>query len=257
MTPLEHALDLAARGRRVFPMNPATKRPRCEHGKDDATTDAAKLRQWFTRPGSVPAVATGTASDIAVLDIDRQHGGEIWWNEHRTRLPETEAYRTKNGGLHLVFRYRPEARTVPLGDIAPGIELRGDGASAIYWPAAGLPILSDAVPAPLPQWLIPPPKAAWTPPAAAPWAGDDHRARAYGMAALRRAIDRVATAAPGTRNQTLNAETYGLLRLTDCGGLHAGEVAEAMAHAGLAAGLGRKEIEATLRSALTARGGAA
>lgn len=252
MAPLAHAVSLADRNIPVFPMIAVDKRPACKHGVKDATCDAETIRGWFgRRRGIIPAIATGAPSSITVLDIDRQHGGGGWWSENREALPNTFTYRTRSGGLHLWFQHHPEARTRP--NVGPGVEIRSTGASAIYWPAAGLPILMDVDVAPLPIWLLPPPKAAWTPPAAEPWRGDDRKARRYAEGALRHAIERVASATTGTRNATLNAETFGLMRFVGEGSLTASEVAEAMAHAGLAAGLDRREIEGTLRSALSAR----
>lgn len=252
-SPLDHALTLAERGFCVFPMNPATKSPICAHGTYDASRNPETIRRWFSRSGPVPAIATGEPSGISVLDIDKQHDGLTWWEANRHRLPETWAWRTRSGGLHVAMKHRPELRTVSHGEIGEGIEIRSTGVSAIYWPATGLPVLCSAEPADWPDWLTPPPKPTWTPPPAAPWAGDDRAARRYALGALKRAIEAVAGAAPGTRNATLNRETFTLLRLVDQGGIHAGEIAEAMASAGLAAGLARREIEGTLKSALGAR----
>jgi Bifunctional DNA primase/polymerase, N-terminal len=245
------ALALAAEGRAVFPMT-AAKRPTCRHGVKDATTDPQIILELFRVNSAVlVAVATGTPSGISVLDVDQQHGGLTWWSANRDRLPPTLAYRSRSGGLHAWFVHRPGLRTCILAD---GVERRAEGASAIYWPASGLPVLCDAPPAPWPEWLAPPPPPAWTPPVAASWQGDDRRARRYAEAALRRGIEAVAGAAPGTRNAALNKETYALLRLAEAGGTSPGEVAEAMAHAGLAAGLPVREVQATLTSAIRARG---
>lgn len=253
---LQIALDLAAAGRAVFPVS-TDKTPRCPRGHLAASTDPAVIRAMHRDFGFVLiGIATGERSGISALDIDNKPGGMEWFAANRHKLPATRTHRTRSGGLHLWFKHRAGLRS-SVSTIAPGIDIRADAGSCIWWPAAGLPVLSAGPLAEWPEWLVPPPKPAWTPPAAAPWAGDDHRARTYGLAAMRRAVDRVATAAPGTRNATLNAETYGLLRLASTGGLSAAEVAEAMAHAGLAAGLDRREIEGTLTSALKARGSAA
>ena len=247
---LAAAFTLAADGRAVFPMTFA-KRPACAHGVHDASREPAVIRRLFAARGAaLVAIATGTPSGIAVLDVDRQHGGAAWWREHRGQLPRTFAYRSRSGGMHLWFLHRAGLRTCVL---AEGVERRGEGASAIYWAAAALPILSAAPPAPWPDWLEPPPRPAWTPPPAPAWRGDDHRARRYAEAAMRRGIEAVATAAPGARNATLNRETFGLLRLVETGGTTAGEIAKALAHAALAAGLPAREVQATLTSALRAR----
>jgi hypothetical protein len=255
-SPIGHALALAARGVACFPMTSHKTPLKDSHGVKDASTDPSRLHDLFATPrAELVAIATGEPSGVSVLDIDKQHDGLRWWEENRHRLPETFAYRTRSGGVHLWFRHRPELRTIAIGQIGPGIEIRSTGSSAIYWPSIGLETLSDAPPADWPDWLLPPPKPAWTPAPAPAWQGDDHAARRYALAAMRRGIEAVAGAAPGTRNAALNRECYSLLRLTETGAIHAGEIAEAMAHAGIAAGLDRSEIEATLRSALSARAG--
>ena len=244
------ALALAAQGRAVFPMN-RHKHPVCRHGVKDATRDPDVISRLFAAHGAVlVAVATGEPSGISVLDIDRQHNGATWWGANRDKLPATFCYRSRSGGLHLWFLHRPGLRTCTLSE---GVERRGEGASAIYWPSTGLPILSVADPAPWPNWLEPPPRPAWIPPVAAPWTGNDRRARAYAEAALARGIRAVAAAPSGFRNATLNKETYGLLRLAETGGTSVAGVAEAMAHAGLAAGLPSREVQTTLASAIRAR----
>jgi hypothetical protein len=72
---------------------------------------------------------------------------------------------------------------------------------------------------------------------------------------MRNAIAEVASAGAGTRNDRLNQATYGLLRLVSAGAVTSGEIAGAMAHAGIAAGLPAIEVERTIASALAARGG--
>ena len=245
---LAAALALAADGRPVFPMT-AQKRPTCQHGVKDASTDPTEIWRMFAARGTaLVALATGTPSGISVLDIDRQHGGGAWWQANRDRLPATFTYRTRSGGLHLWFLHRPGLRTCIL---AEGVERRGEGASAIYWPAAGFPMFCDAAPAPWPQWLEPPPPA-WEPPPAPSWQGDDRRARRYAEAALACGIRAVAAAGEGSRNATLFREAAGLLRLTEAGGTTAAEIAAAMAHAAMAAGLPSREVQATITSALRA-----
>jgi hypothetical protein len=253
---LAAALDLAKRGVACFPMTNAKTPLKGSHGVRDASTDPRRLAELFAdRRAELVAVATGQPSNISVLDIDAQHNGLVWWQENWRRLPPTFTYKSRSGGLHLWFRHHPDLRTIPIGAIGAGIEARSTGASAVYWPATGLPILSGAPPADWPSWLMPPPRPAWTPPPAPAWAGDDRKARAYATAALRKAIEKVAGAGSGARNSTLNSETYGLMRLVPTGAITPAEICEAMAHAGLAAGLDRAEVQATLRSVLQARGG--
>ncbi len=252
---LRHALALAARGWATYPATNRKGPLRGSHGVKDATRDPDRLRELFARPGVVLlAIATGRPSGISVLDIDHQYGGMDWWRENRERLPPTLAWRTRSGGLHVVFRHRPELRTVGLGVIGRGIEIRATGASVVYWPAIGAAIECNAEPARWPDWLLPPPRPALAPPPLAAWCGNDRRARAYAEGALANAIRRVASAPPGTRNATLNGQAFALSRFAVDGSLSAEEIAYALASAASRAGLDSGEVVATLKSALAAGG---
>lgn len=249
--PFRVAVTLAQLGLKVFPVS-RDKRPRCPKGHLAASSDPHVVAALHEHCGFVlVGVATGEPSGVSVLDIDRKDSARAWWAENRMKLPLTRTHRTRGGGLHLWFIHEPGLRS-SVGRIAPGIDVRASRSSCIWWPGADFPVLCEADPAPWPGWLRPLPKPTWTPPAAETWHGSDVKGRRYALAALRHAIERVATAAPGTRNDTLNSETFGLTRLTVSGALAPEEIAEAMAHAALAAGLERLEIEATLRSALSA-----
>jgi hypothetical protein len=148
------ALALAAMGYAVFPCR-ADKRPATPHGFKDAAGDPAAVRDlWFRYPGALIGIATGTVSDLAVLDIDAKHGGADWWKAHKDRLPITRVIRTRSGGLHLWFRHGPGLRC-SASAIAPGIDVRADGGYVIAWHTAGFPVLRDSPLAPWPEWLRP------------------------------------------------------------------------------------------------------
>jgi hypothetical protein len=94
-------------------------------------------------------VSTGFVSGVDVLDIDAKHiEARQWWGTHRDRIPATRVHRTRSGGLHLLFRHAPYVGC-SVGRIALGIDVRGDGGYAIWWPTAGFPVLQDA---PLATW---------------------------------------------------------------------------------------------------------
>ena len=254
---IDAALSLAEDGWAVFPMTRHKTPLKGSRGARDASCDPGRIREMFARPGAeLVAIATGRASGVSALDIDRQHGGLDWLRENITRLPETLAWRTRSGGVHLIFWHRPELRTTPLGKIGKGIEIRASGASVIYWPAQGFEYLCAGQIARWPDWLLPPPRPTYSPPPPAAWLGSDRRARAYAEVALRRSIEAVATAAPGTRNAALNASAFALSRFAADGSLSAGEIAYALASAATAAGLDARETAATLKSALRAGGAA-
>ncbi len=248
---LQIALALAAGGCAIFPVN-QNKSPRCLRGHLAATSNPDEIKGLHARfRFLLIGVATGTLSGLAVLDIDRP-AGLPWWRENRHRLPATRTHRTRGGGLHLWFRHRPGLRS-SVARIAPGIDVRADGGAAIWWPAAGLPVLADATPVDWPDWLLPPPKPTSPPRLGSP-DGTPAYASRFAAAALRRAADRVRSAGPGTRNHTLNAEAFSLARFVSAGELAATEIARELAAAAALAGLEGPEILATIRSGMRAGG---
>lgn len=137
------------------------------------------------------------------------------------------------------------------GRIAPGVDIRASGGYVVWWPAAGLPIENPATVAEWPAWLLDilAPRSQARPVTALPILG-----KGYAVAALRRAVDAVGRATPGTRNDTLNREAFGLSRFAFSGTLDAQCIANALATAGLAAGLPEREVRGTLASAFRAAG---
>jgi hypothetical protein len=256
INPLARALELAAAGLACFPCRVHDKTPAWSGGFKAASTDPAVLETMFQGRRLLIGVATGAVSGIDVLDLDARNGADSWWTEHRDLLQATRVHRTRSGGLHILFRHA-EGLRCSAGRLAPGCDVRADGGYVIWWPASGLPVLSDAPLAKWSAWLLdslnppgPPPLPRW--PAVPPGVGSGRRCR-YAIAALHRAAQRVATASTGVRNTTLNAECFALARfIPDTLGVH--EVACALADAARTAGLTLAEIERTLLSALRAGG---
>lgn len=87
------------------------------------------------------------------------------------------------------------------------------------------------------------PRTRSTPPISAP---------RYALAALRSATDRVRSAPEGDRNARLNREAFALGRFVAADMLARADVEDSLAAAARDAGLGEREIAATLRSALDA-----
>ena len=61
--------------------------------------------------------------------------------------------RTRSGGRHLLFNHALGLRC-SAGRVAPGVDVRADGGYVIWWPRAGLRVLSDAPVADWPGWLL-------------------------------------------------------------------------------------------------------
>jgi hypothetical protein len=98
------ALAVAASGLPVFPCN-SDKKPIVEDGFKSATRDPERISEMFSRPGAaLIGVPTGQITGRVVIDVDPQHGGDVWFNENQHVIPPTLTYGTPSGGWHLVFR---------------------------------------------------------------------------------------------------------------------------------------------------------
>jgi hypothetical protein len=158
---LNAALELAKQGLACFPVrlvhlpnDEIKKVPATPHGFKNASTNQQHLcATWRKYPGPVVGIATGTISNIDILDIDIKPEGRQWWAQNRHRIPSTRTHRTRSGGLHLVFQHAAGLCN-SAGRINRGIDTRGDGGYCIWRPASGLPVLSDAPIAPWPDWLL-------------------------------------------------------------------------------------------------------
>ncbi len=174
---LDAALAYARRGWPVLPLHTPTasgcscgradcqsigKHPRTLNGVKDATTDEAKIQEWWARwPDANVAIATGAASGLAVLDVDPRNGGDKTLAALVARygaLPATLTAMTGGGGKHLVFSKPGGLRGRTVG---PGLELKGDGGYIVAAPSlhkSGQRYAWDKAPlsadvAPLPDWL--------------------------------------------------------------------------------------------------------
>ena len=243
---LKAALELARPGLAVFPCG-RNKHPCTQNGFLDATKDAATVQElWRRHGGPLVGVRTGAISGVDVLDLDAKHSdARNWWHAHRAELPVTRVHRTRGGGLHLVFRHAQGLRC-STSKLAHGIDVKGDDGCAIWWPAAGLPILHEGPPAPWPSWLL----AQLKPPAPQPPSRlvipDDRR--------LRQLLRRVATAHEGERNAITYWASCRFGEMVATGLISTREAEALIIDAAMAAGLPRSEAIATARSGLRIAG---
>jgi hypothetical protein len=237
------ALALVEQGLPCFPCR-ADKRPATPAGFKDATCDHDVLRElWRCHPGPLVGVPTGEISALDILDIDPRHRGDGWFAEHQHRLLPTRVHRTRSGGLHLLFQHEPGLRC-SAGRIAPGVDVRASGGYVIWWPAAGIPVLSDRPLAAWPDWLIvqlsSAPRSA-TPRITVP---DGH--------AMMRLVQLVASARPGERNNLTYWAACRAGEMVASGLLGADAATAVIAEAATRAGLPRAEAERTARSGIRA-----
>lgn len=269
----DQAFAYAERGWPVLPLHASTpdgcscrrsacpkpgKHPRTRRGVKDASTDPGQLGVWWQRwPVANVGIATG---ELVVIDVDSLEGRRALERLQRAHelLPETLRARSARGE-HFYFAADGRAVASSVGRIGAGLDVRASGGYIVAPPsrhASGQRYAwsTRAEVAPLPGWLAdllapPTPRAAVPPPAgdlAAP------RARRYLEAALAGELERVATARPGTRNDTLNRAAFRLGQLAGAGLGTLDELAGPLLDAALRAGLTEHEAMATVRSGLRA-----
>ncbi|TQI74063.1 bifunctional DNA primase/polymerase-like protein [Bosea sp. AK1] len=122
MTILGHALAMAARGFRCFPLLDGSKRPRVKSWPEEATSDPAIIRSWFAAwPDSNYGVAAGEG--VLILDVDASKNGYAALLD--IDLPPTLTVKTPGGGEHQYFSGPDVANSVDR--IAPGLDVRSAG----------------------------------------------------------------------------------------------------------------------------------
>jgi Bifunctional DNA primase/polymerase, N-terminal len=260
----------AAHGWPVLPLRPGGKEPLgalAPHGVKDATCDAGVVRSWWAQ---CPTANIGLACGVNcwVLDVDGEEGKATLAGlqaRHGT-LPPTVASLTGSGGWHLFFAL-PSGRVVrnSVRRLGPGLDTRSLGGYVVLPPSihpSGRPYAFAPGTEPwavglasAPAWLLdlldpPPPLRPIVVPAVGSF-GLSGNGR-YALAALRRGVERVARAATGARNETLNAEAFSLARFAATGELDREALFLSLAAAAEVAGLPRREIVATLKGALRA-----
>ena len=284
---LRSALAAAVHGWHVFPCAVGGKRPALRgNWQDLATTSPDQIRDWWARAPYNIGIACGP-SGLVVIDLDMPHddedddeeaaagalfplsGADILSglaSQRGERYPGgTYIVDTPSGGCHLYFSTgSPSAGGDPrlrnsAGVVGPHIDVRADGG---YVVAAGSRISGRAYtargrrePSPLPSWLARLIRDSYEPPAVPPQRSpvtDGAQGRAYAMAALRTETERVASARPGTRNDTLNRAAFSLGQLVAAGLIPPIPVITSLIDAARHAGLPEGEAVRTVRSGMEA-----
>jgi|GEM_PF-1608589 len=260
MTLLDAALAFAAQGVAVFPCKPGEKVPACAHGCKDATTDPEQIRAWWTRnPDFNVAIATGSASKMAVADLDVKDGANgldslLTLEPHP--LPTVCAW-TPHDGCHRYHLMNGEP-VRNRANVVPGVDVRGEGGYVLAPPSVvdGKPYrwhtgaaLGELELAPVPEWMLEPKRQERQ--AVPPRTTRIGETTRYGRAALDRELAALRSAQVGERNETLNRCAFALSGLVKGGEIDPSDAGELRATA-LAVGLEPKEVEKTLRSAYDA-----
>ena len=112
------------------------KHPHTEHGFQDATTDPARIAEWWQKWRNANiGVPTGALTGLLVVDVDPRNGGDDSLEELLVKhgsFPETPKQVTGGGGRHFLFGY--DGGRVPK-NLADGIDLKGDGGYIVVAPS--------------------------------------------------------------------------------------------------------------------------
>ena len=135
------AARFAAAGVPVFPCVPGEKRPLVARGFHDATADPLQVAGWWSRwPSANIGIPTGAVSGVEVVDVDvhptgtgfpafreaHRHGHAAGW---------AALVRTPSGGLHAYYPAHPD-RAQPSWQAARAhVDFRGDGGYIIAPPS--------------------------------------------------------------------------------------------------------------------------
>jgi bifunctional DNA primase/polymerase-like protein/AAA domain-containing protein/primase-like protein len=151
----EAALSIARQGWPVFPCRPTTKEPysmkeffqifgpNCKwgHGFKDATTDEKIIKLWWTQwPNAMIAVPMGKLTGAFCVDLDKKNninGVQTWANLQKDfgSCSPTRMHLTPSSGQHHLFQWLEGIVNIPLGKLADGIEIKGEGGYIIVPPS--------------------------------------------------------------------------------------------------------------------------
>lgn len=173
----QEALDLAEKGFRVFPVFEPTakgcsckqgeicenagKHPRVSQWQKVATTDKAQIKEWFQKwQRANIGIATGKGSNVIVLDVDANKGGDVSLSElfGDSDLPETLTAKTGNG-FHFFFQIVENIdiknSVVKIGE---GLDIRGENGFVVASPSLHregnrYSWMNETKPCPLPDFL--------------------------------------------------------------------------------------------------------
>jgi hypothetical protein len=246
-----HALAYAALGWPVFPC--AGKVPRTSHGCLDATVDIDTIEGWWSRwPNANLGIATG--QNVTVVDLDDTYAKQAWFELVGRKLV-TPVSKTSRG-WHVWLAGSDLANSA--SRLAPHVDIRGRGGYVVAPPSLHpsgaryewLVHPDDVELAPVPdvvlEKLAPRPVVRRAP---TPVSVHDR----YAQAALDREVDRVAHAAVGTRNHTLNSAAFSLAQLCATGVLDRDVAIRSLFDAACSSGLSETETLRTIASGM--RGG--
>ena len=127
----------------VFPVSEKTKKPCTPHGCKDAKKDPQAIKVWWSRyPQAGIGIATGTISNLLVIDLDIDDNKGLdgirevrEWEKEHGELPDTISAITGRGGSHLYYKYDGTVKYGNRAGLLSGVDVRGDGGYVIAPPS--------------------------------------------------------------------------------------------------------------------------
>lgn len=138
------AARFAAAGVPVFPCVPGEKRPLVRRGFHDASTDPQQVAAWWSRwPAANIGIPTGAASGFEVVDVDVHQAGTgfpAFREAHREGYAAGWAalVRTPSGGVHAYYPAGSEGVQSSWQAARAHVDFRGDGGYIIAPPSGVL-----------------------------------------------------------------------------------------------------------------------
>ena len=125
----------------MFPCVPGEKRPLVLRGFHDATADPAQVAEWWSRwPSANIGIPTGAVSGVEVVDVDVHPTGTgfpAFREAHRQGHAAGWAalVRTPSGGLHAYYPVNPDRAQSSWQAARAHVDFRGDGGYIIAPPS--------------------------------------------------------------------------------------------------------------------------
>lgn len=163
MKGIDAALHAVRNGYKVLPVVAYVKNPLGPPKWQEwaATTEAAVVALFGTKPGAWAAVVPGSRNEV-VIDEDTKEGKRGDLSVRKLNLPRTRRVRTVSGGYHHIFK-RPEGMFISnnaggnqgsWNEEYPDVDVRGDNGYVVYGMNDLYEVVDDIEPVELPQHVI-------------------------------------------------------------------------------------------------------
>ena len=222
------------------------------HGFYAATRDPDRIHAMHEAvPYGMLAIRTGTAADLAVIDVDPRNDGHVLTD----LMPPTRCVRTGSDGWHLYYRHPGGTLAKDLNKRGhPGIDIKADGGYIVAPPSihpgtrrpyrriGDRPVIE--MPPPLVELCRPVERR--DVPAATVTRLTGGRGISNPAALLQALLDSVADAKDGARRTTLYGAAMGVARMVAAGALTAADGYQALYDAGVRAQQTHRDIHAAI-----------